>query len=141
MQALADFEGAWVFRRHILHATGDEMWVQGRAEFSPDGTGLTCRETGEMTLADGQRLRASRTYLWRDGLRVLFEDGRYFHTVPQGGGAAEHWCDPDMYRVRYWFDVQIWQANWTVKGPAKDYVMRTLYARDQEVLNTSAFRQ
>ena len=46
------------------------------------------------------------------------------------GGEAEHWCDPDMYRVGY--DFSAWPefaATWEVAGPKKAYRMVSRYRR------------
>lgn len=128
--ALDLFEGAWVFDRVVTHASGDRATVTGRAVFSPCEDGLRYDETGEMSLNGGPALTATRRYVWTAGGEVLFEDGRPFHALPAPGQEAEHWCDPDLYRVRYDFaDWPRWSAEWQVSGPRKDYRMRTTYAR------------
>ncbi|WP_375690996.1 DUF6314 family protein [Pseudooceanicola sp. LIPI14-2-Ac024] len=132
---LREFEGSWRFSRRVENATGPDAVMEGTARFTPDGAGLTLHESGEMRL-DGQgAFQAERRYLWRAGpgrIVVLFDDGRPFHDFDPDEVAprAEHACDPDHYRVAYdfarWPD---WQAVWQVRGPRKDYVMRTLYRR------------
>lgn len=75
-------------------------------------------------------MTAERRYRWDSDLRVFFEDGRFFHQVPRTGGATEHWCAPDMYRVRYRFARwPEWETVWRVIGPRKDYAMITRYTR------------
>ena len=140
-RSLSDFEGLWHFLREVRHTSGESARVTGTAVFEPDEMGLRCRESGQMVLSSGQTLTAERTYFWRDGLQVYFDDGRFFHTVPAHGGEAEHWCDPDTYQVEYAFEEDMWHTVWRVEGPAKSYVMSTLYARNQDFLNTSLFKQ
>ena len=128
-RCLQDFAGEWHFTRHILHDDGTHADVTGQVRFDPVPGGLAYVETGEMVL-NGATLTTQRRYLWADGLRVYFEDGRFFHTVPALGGAAAHWCDPDQYDVAYdfgnWPD---WHSSWTVKGPRKSYQMYSRYHR------------
>ena len=51
-------------------------------------------------------------------------------TLPEP--VADHWCDPDTYKVRYDFrEWPLWRAEWRVTGPRKDYVMRSVYTREQ----------
>ncbi len=128
---LADFLGAWRFERSVAHAGGDTARVTGRATFTADAQGLVMDEVGQMSLNGAPPITATRRYLWRAGLHVLFEDGRPFHTVPPSGGTAQHWCDPDSYTVSYDFaDWPDWTAAWQVSGPRKDYRMVTRYTRD-----------
>lgn len=125
---LEHFEGIWQIARDVFHRSGELARMTGRAEFVPDGEGLAYREEGEMRIGDGPPLTAKRRYLWRPGLDVWFDDGRFFHSVPPSGGTAMHFCDPDSYAVTYdfsrWPD---WTTHWTVHGPRKDYRMTTLY--------------
>ena len=72
---LAAFEGDWRFSRKINHADGLQATVTGNARFVPDGSGLRYDEEGAMQLAGGAPLTARRSYLWRPGLEVLFDDG------------------------------------------------------------------
>ena len=67
------------------------------------------------------------------GIAVFFADGRAFHRfVPAADTVeADHWCDPDTYKVRYDFSRwPVWQAEWRVTGPRKDYVMQSVYTSD-----------
>lgn len=127
---LEDFAGHWVLTRVIDHADGTQATMTGTADFTPDGAGLAYSEKGLLHLTGHAPIRAERRYLWRPGLEVLFDDGRPFHTIPAGGGGAEHWCDPDHYRVRYSFDAwPRWQSVWEVTGPRKSYRMDSRYTR------------
>ena len=125
------FEGAWAFERRITHADGQEALVSGRAVWTRDGDGLVCEETGEMRIAGAAPMQVARRYRWAEGLRVHFEDGRFFHAVPPEGGEASHWCDPDQYDGSY--DFSRWPAfsvTWAVRGPRKDYRMVTTYTKE-----------
>ena len=87
-------------------------------------------ETGLLELEGHAPLQARRRYIWQDDLSVCFEDGRLFHHVPPSGGPAQHWCDPDMYRVLYRFARwPYWETVWRVTGPRKNYAMVTRYFR------------
>ena len=48
---------------------------------------------------------------------------------------ASHFCSPDTYEVAYTFffdgaDLAKWQIEYEVRGPKKDYSMKTWYSRD-----------
>ncbi|MBV2361252.1 trigger factor [Thalassococcus sp. CAU 1522] len=127
---LSDFLGTWTLSRDLDHADGTRARFDGRAVWTAQEDGALYVETGTLTLAMGGAFAAERRYLWDADLGVWFDDGRFFHTVPRGGGTARHWCDPDQYDVAYdfatWPD---WTAVWTVKGPRKDYRSTTRYRR------------
>lgn len=130
-RVLADFAGRWRFERRIEDATLPDATVRGRAEWLARGTALLYVETGLLTMQAQPPMQTTRRYLWQDGLRVFFEDGRFFHQVPPQGGAALHDCPPDTYHVQYDFaDWPQFETLWRVAGPRKDYRMRTRYWRD-----------
>ncbi len=131
---LADFVGCWRIAREIedrLSATTGRF--QGTAEFVPAAEGLAYREQGVLTLGDATPLTAERCYLWRAGPegRIIVDhgDGRPFHDFHPAGPDARHLCGADDYAVRYDFgDWPCWRADWTVRGPRKDYRMVSHYA-------------
>lgn len=130
-RVLSDFEGVWRVTRDIAHGDGARARFAGVARWVPVAEGLHYVERGEMRMPGHAPMQAERRYLWREDLSVWFEDGRFFHQVPETGGQAEHWCDPDMYRVRYDFaDWPAFQATWEVTGPRKDYRMVSRYLRE-----------
>jgi len=98
---LADFAGEWRIERQITHQTGPPARFIGTAEWRPAPGGMHYCEHGKLSLAGHPGMQAERRYFWHDDLRVDFDDGRFFHQVPPMGGTARHWCDPDMYIVRY----------------------------------------
>jgi hypothetical protein len=56
-------------------------------------------------------------------------DGRPFHDFDPADPVARHLCGADDYAVRYDFaDWPCWRAEWTVRGPRKDYRMVSAYA-------------
>lgn len=127
---LADFEGQWRVERFIQPKEGPEARFLGTALWAASGTGLSYHETGLMTLDGHAPMQAERRYFWADDLSVYFDDGRFFHRVPETGGLTEHWCDPDSYALRY--DFGKWpqfRVNWNVTGPRKDYRAETEYTR------------
>jgi hypothetical protein len=134
MRALSQFVGSWVLSRTIDdRLSGRPGRFDGTATFTPNENGLRYHEEGLLTLADGPPLRATRAYLWRpdgDAVAVLFADGRPFHRFTGTGQGTDHPCGADLYRVLYDFSPwPAWSATWSVSGPAKDYVMRSLYRR------------
>jgi len=130
---LAAFEGEWVLDRVIEDArAGVTGRLTGCAAFALDRNGLRYTETGALELPGQPPMTATRRYLWRTGDRgigVHFEDGRFFHLIGSGDcPEARHDCAPDLYLVRYDFrHWPRWSACWTVRGPRKDYVMRSTY--------------
>ena len=132
---LADFEGSWRIARRIDdRRAGVTGTFDGRADFVPDGQGLTVTETGLMRYGDGPALEGRRVYLWRPDpphrIAVHFDDGRFFHAIDIGSAPeATHHCAPDLYRVAYDFSRwPLWRAVWTVTGPRKDYTSTTDHA-------------
>ncbi|MEO0830046.1 MAG: DUF6314 family protein [Pseudomonadota bacterium] len=134
---LKDFEGAWTLMRRIEdRQQGQVSTLAGSATFANDGFGLTYREEGALSVDGQPPLSASRTYLWRRGeglsVKVLFEDGSAFHAISLGRTMPEatHICAPDLYYVTYDFNRwPSWSSDWRVRGPKKDYRMRSDYVR------------
>lgn len=127
-RSLSDFAGRWRLERQIVHDDGTVAQFTGTATWTPDGDRLRCVEEGEMRIGDGPAMAGQRVYLWDAGLRVYFDDGRFFHTVPPTGGETGHWCDPDQYDGYY--DFSDWPAftiTWAVRGPRKAYQMTSRY--------------
>ncbi len=134
MLTLTDFARPWRIERRIDdHLSGRPGHFEGEARFIHSAPGLLYLEEGKLTLGDGPPLPAHRAYLWRqDGsdIEVFFPDGCPFHRFRPDGRAAgtDHLCGRDLYRVAY--DLSgwpLWSATWTVKGPAKDYVLHSAY--------------
>jgi len=129
-RVLADFEGAWHLDRQIHHDDGTTAQFQGTASWVPEGDALLYHERGQLQIAGQVPLTSEQRYRWYPDLRVTFDDGRAFHTVPATGGETAHWCDPDQYDVTY--DFTNWPAfrvTWNVKGPRKSYRMISAYTR------------
>lgn len=131
---LLDFEGAWVLERRVIQADGPMAEFRGSARFKLDGEGLHYEERGLMKIEGERPVSAQRRYLWREAkngcITVLFEDGRPFHVIDPAAPEAEHWCDPDTYKVKYTFAIwPEWIATWQVLGPNKDYRMVSTYRR------------
>lgn len=126
--------GHWRLERRIDDRRGGGVaHLDGRAEFAPQSSGLVYRETGRLTLPDGQSFEARQSHLWRfpsrDRVEVYFADGRFFHDFAPGAPEAEHLCGDDLYRVRYAFDAAGWSTLWQVTGPRKDQSLLTRYSR------------
>jgi hypothetical protein len=133
--AFADFAGDWRLARDITAPDGTPQGrFDGVARFVPVAGGYAYAEEGTLVLPGAAPMRAERRYRWRaEGGRiaVCFADGRAFHALDPGAVAeAEHWCDPDTYRVAYDFTLwPLWTATWRVTGPRKDYISVTTYRR------------
>ncbi|CUH76709.1 DUF6314 family protein [Tropicibacter naphthalenivorans] len=126
---LTDFLGDWTLLREITHADGTTGRFEGVASWTADEGGALYLEKGALIMPQG-RFAAERSYRWGDDLSVYFEDGRFFHSVPAGGGETGHWCDPDQYDVTYMFtDWPAWSCRWQVRGPRKNYMMTSRYLR------------
>ncbi len=64
---------------------------------------------------------------------VRFADGRPFHDLDLSSGrhVADHPCSADLYRGEFTVrDEDHWRTVWRVRGPAKDLVLTTDYARE-----------
>ena len=144
------FEGEWHLWRVIEDRAGGPAGASsgrftglftGVARFLPVAGGqpgplsgaLDYAEEGELRLGRAA-FRATRAYRWvlgPGGVEVFFADGRFFHGFAWEAAVAEHPCGADLYRVRYDFARwPEWQAVWEVRGPRKDYVMRSQYRRE-----------
>lgn len=132
---LEDFAGRWSISRTIEdRRQGQTGRFEGHALLAPDGAGLFYRETGTLQIGASAPMQADRSYLWRavnGRIALLFDDGRPFHSFDPAASdpQADHWCDPDTYRVAYDFGQwPNWSAKWDVTGPRKDYEMTSTYA-------------
>lgn len=126
--------GTWSVTRQIKDArTLGTAHLIGQATFTPDADGLTYDEVGTLTLPGGQSFTATRRYLWRFEpiLRVLFEDGRLFHTLDSMALDAPllHHCGDDLYRGHFSAGPTQWETRWHVTGPRKDQHSHITYRR------------
>ena len=117
----------------------------GEAVLAPiDATRLHYEEQGVLTLADGQRLAASRRYVFAlEGgqIGVYFDEQpqRLFHRLDfayAGAGtaraAADHHCGLDGYRSTYAIQSNdAFSVTHRVSGPPKCYAMTTDFSRIQ----------
>lgn len=127
-RTLDDFQGRWRLTRAIAHDTGQTARFTGLAAWQPHDGGLIYSEIGRLEIPGQPSMSAERKYVWDKDLRVYFDDGRFFHQVPETGGPTAHWCDPDQYDVVYDFSQWPgWSCVWDVRGPRKSYQMRSDY--------------
>ncbi|WP_321363012.1 DUF6314 family protein [uncultured Celeribacter sp.] len=141
MIRLQDFAGLWSMAREIedLRA-GAFSELTGTCRFvAEEGGGLQQHEQGLLHLPGRQTpLQAERRYIWRStaphevarDISVFFDDGRFFHSFDPNTSKpkAAHACAPDAYEVQYDFsDWPVWQADWRVTGPRKDYLSRSVF--------------
>ncbi|HEY0248243.1 MAG TPA: DUF6314 family protein [Gryllotalpicola sp.] len=129
--------GVWRFDRRIADGQGRRDYtVEGEAVFTrAEGGGIRWSETG-MLHGEGVSTPIRRTLLLEPGRpgeaawRVLFEDGRFFHSWQPG--AVEHLCGLDTYLGEVAPPLgeaadASWSVRWLVTGPQKDYAMTTRY--------------
>jgi hypothetical protein len=141
----AYLQGSWSVERALLdRATGTRGTFSGVVRFTPEtGTDgdLLFREEGTVVwnTASGTPFTspASREYLLRpsgspDTMEMFFPDGRPFHRMGFGpdSGQAQHWCDPDSYRVSYTLlGPDEFRYRWDVTGPAKNQLLESVVRR------------
>ncbi|QPG06167.1 hypothetical protein IT774_02820 [Salinimonas marina] len=135
MPGLKDFAGAWRLNRTIVQRNGETFVFEGAANFTWHEQRLKYKEVGLVMAPNGKKLPAERTYFWQAGsggqIDVLFDDNRYFHSFSSLVPHAEHLCGKDDYKVDYVFRRwPIWESEWQVTGPRKDYAMRSRYEPD-----------
>ncbi|CAL9392673.1 hypothetical protein SUDANB2_01284 [Streptomyces sp. enrichment culture] len=135
---LAYLAGRWRVTRSVRDlASGAEGEFTGSTVFEAreDG-GLLHRESGTFVW-QGVARPAERTLRFLPGpdgtADVRFADGRPFHDLDLTSGrhVADHPCAADLYRGEFTaLDADHWHTVWRVRGPAKDLVLRTEYARE-----------
>ncbi|MET9969261.1 DUF6314 family protein [Streptomyces sp. NPDC006356] len=131
--------GGWRVERSVRDlASGEEGEFSGTTVFGPleDG-GLLHHESGTF-LWRGVPRPAERTLRFLPGgspgtADVHFADGRFFHDLDltTGRHLTDHPCSADLYRGEFTVrDENHWRTVWRVRGPAKDLVLTTDYARE-----------
>ncbi len=133
--------GAWTFVREV----SSQATMVGRSTIAllEEGTALY-QEAAQVTLANGQTLNGQQRYLYRrsphpaNGFDILFDrTQQLFQSLqfsPSGNGRlaarASHLCKADSYFSEYALvGEDRFHVRHTVRGPQKDYVVRTTYLR------------
>ncbi|MGW4084551.1 DUF6314 family protein [Streptomyces sp. NPDC004822] len=137
-EVLGFLAGDWRVTRSVRDlASGDEGAFTGTTVFGPlEEGGLLHHESGEFVWR-GVARPAERTLRFLPGgapgtADVRFADGRPFHDLDlrTGRHIADHPCSADLYRGDFTVrDADHWRTVWRVRGPAKDLVLTTDYAR------------
>ncbi|MGC9544462.1 DUF6314 family protein [Streptomyces sp. UG1] len=137
--ALTYLAGTWRAERSVRDlASGEEGRFSGTTVFSPlESGGLLHQESGRFVW-QGVSRPAERTLRFLPGaapgtVEVRFADGRPFHDLDLTSGrhVADHPCSADLYRGEFTvLDEDHWRTVWRVRGPAKDLVLTTDYARE-----------
>jgi hypothetical protein len=138
-EVLAFLAGSWRVDRSVRDlASGDEGRFDGTTVFGPlEGGALLHRESG-VFVWHGVARPAERTLRFLPGpagagtAEVRFADGRPFHDLDltTGHWVADHPCAADLYRGEFTVrDADHWRTVWRVRGPAKELVLTTDYAR------------
>jgi hypothetical protein len=137
---LAYLAGRWRVSRSVRDlASGADGEFTGTTEFRADEEwpgGLLHHELGTFVW-QGVARPAERTLRFLPGpggtADVRFADGRPFHDLDLTSGrhVADHPCALDLYRGEFAVhDSDHWRTVWRVRGPAKDLVLFTDYARE-----------
>jgi hypothetical protein len=137
--ALERLLGEWRLERTI----SGQGQMSGTASFqSAENRRVLYRESGELLLESGTRLHGEQRYFYErtdGGFAVYFHGtGELFEqvilAVDAAGdwiGRAEHLCVADVYASEYLFRVDgTFEVRHQVRGPRKDYTIRTVYVRD-----------
>ena len=131
--------GEWSLEREIPGRGS----MKGRARFTLlDAETALYEESGELCLDGGQTLHSRQSYVYEkgeDGFAVRFADTReLFHVmrfVASGDdlvAEARHLCVNDLYLSGYTVRPDgSFEVRNQVRGPQKNYVIRTLYQRSQ----------
>lgn len=145
--------GSWTIRRVLGsygHGEGSAKFtVTSESPTTHDPLVLRYREdmtlayTSESGLRQGQGVGGTAyqeyVYLYdeeKDKITKEFVDGRHFYDLKldleRMEGEGEHLCDKDFYRSKYVFqDCNHFTLAYDVKGPQKDYVIQTLFTKDE----------
>ncbi|WP_128427895.1 DUF6314 family protein [Streptomyces cyaneus] len=131
--------GSWRVERSVRDlASGAVGEFSGTTVFAPlEGGGLLHHESGTFVW-QGVPRPAERTLRFLPGTArgtadVRFADGRPFHDLDLSSGRyiADHPCSADLYRGEFTvLDEDHWRTVWRVRGPTKDLVLTTDYARE-----------
>ncbi|MFF7165762.1 DUF6314 family protein [Streptomyces sp. NPDC008086] len=137
--ALTYLAGRWRVERSVRDlASGEEGEFSGATVFGRlDDSGLLHHESGTFRWRGVPR-PAERTLRFLPGgspgtADVHFADGRFFHdlNLTTGSHVTDHPCSADLYRGEFTVrDENHWRTVWRVRGPAKDLVLTTNYARE-----------
>lgn len=135
---LAYLAGRWGVTRSVRDlASGAEGEFTGTTEFRTEGTGGLLHHESGTFVWQGVARPAERTLRFLPGpggtADVRFADGRPFHELDLTSGRhiADHPCAADLYRGEFTVrDADHWRTVWYVRGPAKELVLRTDYARE-----------
>ncbi|HEY3505496.1 MAG TPA: DUF6314 family protein [Actinocatenispora sp.] len=132
---VAYLTGRWTLDRRITDlASGRSGTFVGTAEFLPSADGLAYAERGELRFGPHAG-PAWRAYTYRrvgDGLRVEFDDGRFFHDLDLRTGVwtVTHPCRADAYVGEFRVvSGDRWTQDWRVTGPAKELRLVTTFTR------------
>ncbi|MGI5424664.1 DUF6314 family protein [Streptomyces sp. CA-179760] len=135
---LAYLAGRWGVTRSVRDlASGEQGEFSGTTDFRTEADGGLVHHESGIFLWQGVARPAERTLRFLPGpagtADVRFADGRPFHdlNLTSGRYVADHPCSADLYRGEFTvLDTDHWRTVWRVRGPAKDLVLRTDYARE-----------
>lgn len=134
--------GDWIFVREILGST--PATAHGTARFTRQNDNeYDFREDGTLKLQNGEKLQFFRNYIYRltdRSMDVLYGDGAQIGEHYQSYILAQqqdklvpietHICSKDCYRGTYFLiGDNTFTLETAVKGPKKDYTIRTIFSR------------
>lgn len=102
---------------------------------------LRMQESGNISMADGQEIAASRNWIWKlegeNRLHIFYDEipPRSYHNLDLileddiWIGEATHICKPDIYLGRYRLDTNLLTINQKIDGPNKNYALTSIYSR------------
>jgi hypothetical protein len=131
-------EGSWRLKREI--STGETL--DGKAVFKViSNTAFLMREEGQLVLMNQTQIPASRSWYWHlsdeNTLEITYDAARLeeYHLVKLAAsekgwhGEAQHLCGADLYCGEYSFYENGFEIIQIVKGPKKDYTVRSFYSK------------
>jgi Family of unknown function (DUF6314) len=133
--------GRWEFVREVPQQAS--MIGSATISLVEEGTALY-EEEARVTLVNGEILTGKQRYLYRrsqppvNGFHIFFYDTQeLFHSLKFSAGdngrlqaSASHLCKADLYLSEYELGGDGgFYVRHTVRGPHKDYVVKTIYSR------------
>ena len=130
--------GLWNLKREI--STGERLVGKADFEFISKSAFLL-REEGDLTLANGVTIAASRNWYWHLSesqiLEITYDKTRDqdYHLIhinrdwKSWFGEAKHLCGADLYSGEYRFYENGFEIKQAIKGPNKDYTVVSRYSK------------
>jgi hypothetical protein len=129
------FSGNWSFIRVITQQLNNDDVIKGDLSFTELGHNRKlCSESGYW---EGKNINSCKNYvfIFENNNIQIYSDNQLLHSLcfindDNGHFAATHThkCGNDHYKCTYKIlSESLYQVEYEVKGPNKDYVMKTVY--------------